>query len=171
MADLESEVAAGAIQVQQLRDGIRVNVAQEILFPSGSATLSGQGKEVLRKVSDQLQDSEYQIAVAGYTDNTPISGNLARRYPSNWELSVARAASVAHVLFGEDLISQERVHLEGYADTQPIDTNDSEEGKARNRRVEIALVYGEDILYEQDDIPGTGSVLHEELPAQGGSQE
>ncbi len=138
VTNLKKELEAGQIQVQQLRDGLSVNVAQEILFASGSAALDKGGREVLQRVSEQLKQTNYQIVVTGHTDNKPIGKGLEGRYPTNWELSGARAASVVR-LFAETGIAAARLAAVGMADTRPAAPNDTPEGRAKNRRIEIRL--------------------------------
>ncbi|HEU4428405.1 MAG TPA: OmpA family protein [Myxococcota bacterium] len=137
--DLQSEVAAGRVQIEQLRDGLHVKLAQEILFPSGSAELSGEGQRVLGKVAGRLVEVEHQIEVAGHTDNVQISGALAQRYPSNWELAGARAAVVVRLLTRNG-IPPERLVAASFADTKPVESNKTPEGRARNRRIDIRLI-------------------------------
>lgn len=136
--NLQKELAAGQIQVQQMRDGLSVNVAQEILFDSGSASLDKQGREVLQRVSEQLKETSYQIVVTGHSDDRPIGPGLVARYPTNWELSGARAASVVR-LFQETGVAAARLMAVGMADNRPVAPNDTPEGRARNRRIEIRL--------------------------------
>ncbi len=138
VANLKKELEAGQIQVQQMRDGLSVNVAQEILFASGSAALDKGGREVLQRVSEQLKQTNYQIVVTGHTDNKPIGKGLETRYPTNWELSGARAASVVR-LFAETGIPSARLAAVGMAETRPAAPNDTPEGRAKNRRIEIRL--------------------------------
>ncbi len=135
---LEKELKAGQIEVEQLRDGLRVNVAQDILFDSGSAALDKNGTSVLGKVATQLKKSSHQILVIGHTDNKPIRPALAKQYPSNWELAGARAASVVR-LFAQSGLSSKRMRAVSVADSQPVASNSTEEGRARNRRIEIRL--------------------------------
>ena len=139
VSDLQSELASGAVQIEQLRDGIRVNVSDEILFPSGSAVLNDDGSEILRKVAGQLGQSPHRVEVEGHTDNVPISGGLARRYPTNWELAGARAASVVR-LFESAGIDGSRMRAVSLSQFNPVAANDSEDGRARNRRIEIRLL-------------------------------
>ena len=98
-------------------------------------------------LAQTLSDTQGQIVISGHTDNVPIDNFQFR---SNWELSAARAATVAHVFLRHDVVPRVRIHLEAYADTQPIDTNETMEGRAKNRRVEIAVVYAEDAAYERE---------------------
>ncbi len=138
VTDLEEELAAGQIQIQQLKEGLQVNVAQEILFPSGSARLSGEGRAVLAKVAAELGKLTHHIDVDGHSDNVAIRGALKNRYPTNWELAGARAASVVR-LFVDQGIAPERMAAISHADTHPVASNDSAEGRAQNRRIEIRL--------------------------------
>ena len=138
VADLKKELQAGQVEVQQLRDGLRVNVAQDILFDSGSAALDQGGTSVLGRVATQLKKSSHQILVIGHTDNKPIGPALVKQYPTNWELAGARAASVVR-LFADSGLSSERMLAVSVADTQPVASNKSEGGRARNRRIEIRL--------------------------------
>ena len=135
---LKKELKAGQIEVTQLRDGLRVNVSQDILFDSGSASLDRSGTEVLGRVATQLKKSSHQILVIGHSDNKPIRPTLAKRYPSNWELAGARAASVVR-LFAHSGLANKRMQAVSVADAQPVASNKTEEGRAKNRRIEIRL--------------------------------
>jgi chemotaxis protein MotB len=135
---LKKELKAGQIQVRQLRDGLSVNVAQEILFDSGSAALDDSGKEILQRVAAQLKKSSYQVVVTGHTDNKPIGAALVKRYPTNWELAAARAASVVR-LFADSGLTAKRLLAASVADNQPVAANKTPEGRAKNRRIEIRL--------------------------------
>lgn len=137
--DLQSEVAEGRIRIEQLREGIRVNLSQEILFPLGSADLSAEGRDVLGRVARRLAEVPNPVEVQGHTDALPIHGRLAERYPSNWELGGARAARVVRLL-AEAEVPRERMRAVSFADTRPVASNDTEEGRARNRRIEIRLL-------------------------------
>ncbi len=139
VADLESEVAAGQIEIERLREGIRLNVADEILFASGQAEIGREGAAVLRKVAAQLAKNDQRIEVQGHSDNTQIRGRLRQRYPSNWDLAAARASSVVRLLQGEG-IAGERLSAVSFAEFRPIATNDDAEGRGLNRRIEIRLL-------------------------------
>lgn len=138
VGDLESELAAGQIRVEQLRDGLQVDVAQDILFASGEATLSSEGATVLETVAKRLVGLPYLISVEGHTDRVPISGGLKTRYPSNWELAGARASSVVR-LFIENGLDGVKLAAVSYGPYQPVVDDDTPEGRARNRRIEIRL--------------------------------
>src|SRR5262249_34784138 len=138
VSNLKKELKAGQVEVKQLRDGLRVNVAQDILFDSGSAALDKNGVDVLQRVATQLKKSPQQILVIGHTDNKPIRPVLAKQYPTNWELGGARAASVVG-LFGDGGLSSKRREAVAGAAPQPVASNKTEEGRAKNRRIEIRL--------------------------------
>lgn len=139
VADLESEVAAGRIQIERLRQGLRLNLAQEILFASGSAELNQQGRAVIAKVAERLVTVPQRVEVQGHTDDVAIRGALAERYPSNWELAGARAASVVRLL-AERGIPTSRMTAVSFGEHHPVAPNDTPEGRARNRRIEIRLL-------------------------------
>jgi len=138
VANLKKELSAGQVEVKQLRDGLRVNVAQDILFDSGSAALDTNGIEVLQRVAAQLKKSSHQILVIGHTDNKPIGPALVKQYPTNWELAGARAASVVRLFDGSGLPARRLIAV-SMADVQPVASNKTAEGRARNRRIEIRL--------------------------------
>lgn len=138
MSDLESEVASGQIQIEQLREGIRVNVSDDILFASGSTRLDPEGRRVLEKVAAQLTALDHDVEVQGHTDDRQIRGSLRSRFPSNWELAAARAGRVVRLL-QEAGISGDRLSLVSFSAYRPIASNDSEDDRARNRRIEIRL--------------------------------
>ena len=162
VSELEAEVAAGQIQIEQLRDGIRLNLPQDILFPSGSATLDPRGAAVLRKVAGKLHEQDHRIEVQGHTDNVPISGALASRFGTNWELAAARASSVVRIFEGEKLDPQ-RLKAISFGQWAPVASNDDAEGRARNRRIEIRL-----IPLDAPDVAGTAKPA--EAPAVAASE-
>lgn len=139
--DLEAELAAGQIQIDQLREGLRLNLSEQILFPSGSAALSRSGAQVIARVAKQLKNRNrgYRVGVRGHTDNVPIRGELTRRYPTNWELAGARAASVVRVL-EQSGVEATRLAAISMGEHHPVASNDTAQGRARNRRIEIRLV-------------------------------
>jgi len=139
VADLEAEVASGQIQIEQLREGLRLNLQQEILFPSGAVTLDPRGAAVLKKVAAKLRGTDHRVEVQGHSDNVPLSRSLAARWGTNWELAAARASQVVR-LFEEQQIDPRRLTAVSYGPYAPLESNDTAEGRARNRRIEIRLV-------------------------------
>ena len=138
--NLTEEVKKGELQVRQYKDMLTVDVAEQLFFDSGRANLKDTGKAVLKKVGEALKGYEDKvIRVVGHTDNVPITKSLQKVFPSNWELSVARATTVVRYL-QEVGIPPERMVASGRAEYQPIAENDSAEGRKKNRRIEITLV-------------------------------
>lgn len=138
VADLESELQKGQIEIEQLRSGLRVAVSDEILFQSGSAKLDVGGIEVLETVANHIKKLDYAIDVEGHTDNRQIRGALTKRYPTNWELAGARASSVVR-LFESAGIEGARLQAISRAEHAPVASNDDDEGRGQNRRIEIRL--------------------------------
>jgi chemotaxis protein MotB len=133
---LSSEIQAGRIQISELQGKMTVRLAEKVLFPSGSATLARDGKATLEKVADAFKDLKDRIVrVEGHTDNVPIK---SARFPSNWELSAARAIAVVRFL-QEHGVDPSKLAAAGYAEFQPIAPNDTPEGRSQNRRIEISL--------------------------------
>ncbi|HBP78262.1 MAG TPA: flagellar motor protein MotB, partial [Halomonas sp.] len=119
----------------QGQEGVTLRIDDSLLFPSGSDVLTPQGQVVLERLSPVLQAFDGQISVEGHTDNVPIA---TARFPSNWELSVGRAIAVVRQLERQG-IAISRMRAVGYADTQPMESNATAEGRAANRRVELLL--------------------------------
>lgn len=140
LANLSEEVKKGQLQVRQLKGMLTVDVAEQLFFDSGRANLKDTGKQVLQKVADSLKGYEDKaIRIVGHTDNVPITKGLQKVFPSNWELSAARATTV--VRFLQDAgIAPERLVATGRAEYAPVAPNDSAEGRQKNRRIEITLI-------------------------------
>ena len=138
VSELSSELASNKIKINEMKDGVTVNLSQEILFPSGSATLSKYGISVIKKVSGSLKDIPHQIIVAGFTDNVPIKGELAKKFPTNWELAGARAASVVRLLEKQGVDSSKMTAV-SFGENHPVASNDNWKQRAQNRRIEIRL--------------------------------
>lgn len=137
---LSAEVQKGELQVRQYKNMLSVDVAEQIFFDSGHADLKESGKAVLKKVGEALKSYENKlIRVAGYTDNVPIAKALQKAYPTNWELSVARATNVVRYL-QEVGVPPERMVASGRGEYGPIASNDTPEGRQKNRRIEIMLL-------------------------------
>jgi len=140
VSELRQEISDGAVQITQLKDKLTVNLVEKILFDSGSAEIKKNGKKVLDRVADILKPlKNQQIKVEGHTDNVPISSRLADRFPTNWELSTERATTVVRYL-QERGVGPSLLSAEGYAEFHPVAANDTDENKAKNRRIEIVLV-------------------------------
>lgn len=132
---LGPEIANRQLEVRDLKLESIVTLLGERLFDSGSATPSGSTNALVDKVADALKQVEGKVLVTGHTDNVPTR---TLRFASNWDLSKERAANVASIVVAR-LGDPSRVSSEGRGDTEPVAKNDTEEGRARNRRVEIVL--------------------------------
>jgi chemotaxis protein MotB len=140
-AALAKEIASGDAQVE--RDGERVVVRMLVQgsFYSGSAVLSPDYFPLLTKIGNTIAKGGGRITIEGHTDSIPVSGN--DRYRSNWDLSGARAASVADFLIERGGVPRERMVVRGMADIKPLAPNDTREGRAKNRRIEVLIdAYG-----------------------------
>jgi len=115
-------------------DGVLFRVDDSVLFNPGKAELKPEAGKVLDNVIKVLKNFNYDVVVRGHTDNTETPNSL---YPSNWELSAARAAAALRYLLQAGGISPSRLRATGYADTQPLVPNDTPENRARNRRIEF----------------------------------
>ena len=137
---LSKEVEKGQLQVRQYQNMLAVDLAEQIFFDSGRATLKAGGKDVLQKVGEALKGYENKIIrVVGHTDNVPLAKSLQGTFPTNWELSVARATNVVRFL-QEVGIPPERMVPSGRAEYDPVAPNDTPEGRKKNRRIEIMLI-------------------------------
>ncbi|NAZ06625.1 MAG: OmpA family protein [Thermocrinis sp.] len=116
--------------------GIRLILQEKILFSSGSAELKPETYPILDKLYEILKDLPNPVEVEGHTDSIPIS---TEKFPSNWELSTARASSIVRYFIAKG-INPERLKASGYADTKPIASNATPEGRAQNRRVEVVIL-------------------------------
>lgn len=123
------------VSVTEGQQGITLRIDDNLLFDSGQAILTGQGREVLSRLREVLASFEGDISVEGHTDSIPIA---TARFPSNWELSSGRAIAVLRYL-SELGLSAERLRAVGYAETRPLGSNETSEGRAANRRVELLL--------------------------------
>lgn len=138
--NLTEEVKKGELQVRQYKNMLTVEVAEQLFFDSGRATLKESGKAVLKKVGEALKGYDDKlIRVIGHTDNVPIAKALQAQFPSNWELSAARATTVVRHLESVG-VPPERLVASGRAEHSPVALNDDAEGRRKNRRIEITLI-------------------------------
>lgn len=138
--DLKGEIAKGQIKVTQVRDKLSVQLVEKILFDSGKAEIKPEGREVLNKVGNILRTvTDRQIQVEGYTDSVPIGEALRRQFPTNWELSTQRATTVVRFLMESSGVDGKYLAAVGYGPFRPTATNETSEGRAANRRIEIVM--------------------------------
>jgi chemotaxis protein MotB len=138
---LQGEIAQNSIALHQARQRLVVSILDRVLFPSGQAALTPEGYRVLEKVAHILATvTDRRIHIEGHTDNVPISPALSARFPTNWELSTARATEVVKYLLGQTHLPASRFSAVGRADTTPIASNATADGRSHNRRIEIILL-------------------------------
>jgi len=142
---LEDEMRAALeskdVTISQLQGKLTVNILDRILFDSGEADLKPDGSEVLRKVATILaQHSNLKVHVIGHTDDVPIRAAARKRFPSNWELSTARATAAVRFLTEQAGVDPRRLGAVGYGEFRPVAENTTPEGRARNRRIAITIL-------------------------------
>jgi chemotaxis protein MotB len=129
---------SGSVDVGASREGIVISLAGNMLFDSGKSDLKPRGMTLLDTLAERLKTMPNEIRVEGHTDNIPIATPL---YPSNWELSSARATTVGRYLAEHSDIAPQRIIAAGYGEFRPVAPNDSREGRARNRRVDLVVLF------------------------------
>ncbi|MDH3826153.1 MAG: flagellar motor protein MotB [Desulfobacterales bacterium] len=137
---LKDEIATQDIEIVEMEDTFKVVFIDKILFDSGSAEINDKGKQLLLVVAESIRaHKDESIMVEGHTDNLPLGPTLKEKFPSNWELSVARAAAVVRFLQKEGRLQPERLAAHGYSFYRPVASNKNREGRRQNRRIEIIL--------------------------------
>ena len=137
---MKDEIARGEINLEQTGGKLRVGLVDKILFDPGEAEISKRGEAVLARVAEALASiPDKQIQVSGHTDKMPINSKLSEKYPTNWELSTARATQVVRFLAEKAKLSPQRLVASGYGEFHPIASNKTPIGRAKNRRIEILL--------------------------------
>jgi chemotaxis protein MotB len=140
---LKKQIASQEIKLEEMEGKLKLTFVDKILFNSGSATINIKGKDALLQIAESLRNQTHNyntIRVEGHTDNIPIAeGPIKKIFPSNWELSAARAISVVRFLALEGGIDPIRLCISAYSYYRPVDTNDTPEGRMQNRRIEIIL--------------------------------
>lgn len=134
---LKSQLVSGKVSIERRDDLVALVISEEDIFDSGSAVISKAAVNALKEVRDVILSSSGTVVIAGHTDNVPITGSGL--FATNWDLSSSRAAAVAHAMTELLGVPAERVEVEAHADTRPIADNTTEEGRRKNRRVEILM--------------------------------
>ncbi|MDD2709924.1 MAG: OmpA family protein [Verrucomicrobiae bacterium] len=138
--ELRKTIETKDVVISQLEGRLKVNVASQILFESGSATLLPEGQSILEKLASAVKTAGNQeIRVEGHTDNVPIGKNLLAQFSTNWELSSSRAISAVRYLVEKCGLPGNRLLAVGCGETRPVSPNDTPENRAHNRRIEIIL--------------------------------
>jgi len=143
--DLKKEIEAGQIQISMQVRGLVVSFNQATLFPSGEDVISAEAYSALEKVAEAMLKIPNPVRLEGHTDAIPIK---TARFHSNWELSAARSIAVMEILSTKFGVPKERLSIAGYAETAPVASNDTEQGRARNRRVDIVILSEQGLLAE-----------------------
>jgi chemotaxis protein MotB len=140
LAAMKGEIAKGEITISELKGKLTVTMEAAILFDSGRVNVKPAGVDILHKMVETLKNvSDKTIRIEGHTDAVQITGALARTFPTNWELSSARAINVTRFMQQQG-IDPRNLSAAAFAEYKPVADNASREGRARNRRIEIALV-------------------------------
>lgn len=141
VSQLQNEITEGQVAITNIKGKLSVNVAEKLFFDSGKTEIKLHGREVLQQLGAILSKLENkQIRIEGHTDNVPIGSQLKDRFPTNWDLSAARAIQVVRFLHEESAVPAELLSATGYGQYFPIASNDSADGRAKNRRIEIVVV-------------------------------
>jgi chemotaxis protein MotB len=140
-SSLKEQIEDKEIKLEEIEGKLKVTLVDKILFDTGKVQIAKRGKEVLLELADTLRENKDQnIVVEGHTDDVPIGLGLIEKYPTNWELSAARAVGVVRFLQEKGWLEPKRLSAVGYAYYKPVASNDTAEGRRQNRRIEIILV-------------------------------
>lgn len=138
---LKKQILQKDIKIEEFEGKLKVTFVDKILFDSGSVTIKQIGQEVLLRLADSFRDNEAQnLVIEGHSDDVQIGSVLQERFPTNWELSTARATAVVRFFQEKGDIEPERLTASGFSFYRPVDSNETEEGRKQNRRIEIILV-------------------------------
>jgi chemotaxis protein MotB len=140
ISELKDQIQKQEVTIKEFQESLSLNFVDRILFEFGKADLTPEGEKVLKKVGEALKNiGGKKIRVTGHTDNVPIRPDFMYKFPSNWELSSARAASVIRYFQEKIGLDPKEMEAIGRSFYQPEASNDTKEGRARNRRVEILI--------------------------------
>lgn len=167
-SELSEEIEQKILEVLPYNNGVMLRIQEHNSFASGSAYVSRDFQVILDKIIGLLNKVSGSIVVAGHSDNLPIS---TEKFPSNWVLSSARAASVVHYMVTQDLKDTQRLEIRGHADTQPVLSNDTKANQAKNRRIEINIAVGQDDELGEDSVSSITGERTEETSAEANSDE
>jgi len=139
-AGLKKQIANQQIKIEEIEGKLKLTFVDKILFNSGSTKINEKGKEILITFAESIkEDLDHNILVEGHTDDVGVGPVLKSRFPTNWELSTARSSAVVRFLQEEGGIEPERLSAMGFSYYKPLASNDTEEGRSQNRRIEIIL--------------------------------
>jgi len=139
--EMRNDLESKDVTISKLQGKLTVNILDRVLFDSGEAELKPDGQAVMLKIAAFLTEHpELKIHVIGHTDNVPIRGNARLRFPTNWELSTARALAAVRFLTERAGVDPRRLGAVGYGEYRPVADNSTPEGRARNRRIAITIL-------------------------------
>jgi chemotaxis protein MotB len=150
--EFAEEIRNGQIQISNSSRGLIISFAQTALFPSGEDVITGEADAGLSKLAAAINRVKNPVRLEGHTDAVPIH---TARFQSNWDLSAARGIALLKVLVDRFGVSPARLSVAGYADTAPVASNETEEGRARNRRVDIVVLNDQGMQGEPVKVDGT----------------
>ena len=136
---LKQEIDQGLVSVERIEDKVIVTVGSGGAFPSGSAELTNEAREIMSQIANVSADGTSTIDVSGHTDNVPLI--FGSRFRDNWDLAAARASSVVQAIEATELVSADRMQAVSFGESKPLETNDTAAGRAKNRRIEIVINY------------------------------
>jgi chemotaxis protein MotB len=140
VAGLKEQVQKQEVTIKEIREGLSVTLVDKILFDSGKATLKPGGEKILGKIGETLKNiQDKRIRVVGHTDNVLIRQDFRNKFPTNWELSAGRAATVVRYFQEKTGLKPDDLEAVGRSFFQPLASNDTKEGRDQNRRVEIII--------------------------------
>lgn len=134
---IEKNNYSSSIKLEENSRGVTIHILEDIVFPSGSAELKKSSKIVLQQLAAIIRRLPNDIRIEGHTDNVPIN---TPQFPSNWHLSVSRALNTAYYLMTEQGLDPEKLSIVGYSEYKPLESNQTSDGKAANRRVDIVII-------------------------------
>ena len=138
---LKEQIEAQEVKIEEIEGKLKVTFVDKILFDTGKVQIGKRGQEALLGLADSLRENKNQnVVVEGHTDDVPIGLALMDKYPTNWELSAARAIGVARFLQEKGWLEPERLAVAAYSYYKPVASNDTPQGRSQNRRIEIILV-------------------------------
>ncbi|WP_138430785.1 OmpA/MotB family protein [Fodinibius saliphilus] len=140
---LEEQGLSSEVKIQRIKDGVKITLSDSLTFNSGSARLLARAKDVIEKISGVMGRDVREVKTQGHTDDVPIASNSM--YRSNWHLGAARAVSVVQFMSREAPLSPHKFEASSFGEYKPVTTNDTKEGRRKNRRVEIYVRYYENV--------------------------
>jgi len=150
---LQQEIQSGRLSLRMTSRGLTISFTQAALFPSGEDEIAPDFYPTIQKIADAINQVRNPARAEGHTDSVPIHNS---RFRSNWELSAARSIALVE-LFTQFGVARDRLSIAGYADTDPVDNNDTEEGRRKNRRVDMVILNENGAKGEPDRLPGQSS--------------